>query len=162
MQAQKMTHAHIAVPPDCLGLLTELVTKLGGQVMSESSADSIPSLERGGKMLKELRQRAGLTQKQVADALGIPQSHISEFERDRRNIPCKHAQTLATLFHAVPSYFMRPNDETLEAMDELGAGKGVRSGTKEELFENLGYEPVESSRFRKDVNKMKKCGKGIV
>jgi transcriptional regulator with XRE-family HTH domain len=162
MQAQKMTHAHIAVPPDCLGLLTELVTKLGGQVMSESSADSIPSLERGGKMLKELRQRAGLTQKQVADALGIPQSHISEFERDRRNIPCKHAQTLATLFHAVPSYFMRPNDETLEAMDELGAGKGVRSGTKEELFENLGYEPVESSRFRKDVNKMQKCGKGIV
>ena len=138
MQAQKMTHAHIAVPPDCLGLLTELVTKLGGQVMSESSADSIPSLERGGKMLKGLRQRAGLTQKQVADALGIPQSHISEFERDRRNIPYKHAQTLATLFHAVPSYFMRPNDETLEAMDELGAGKGVRSGTKEELFENLG------------------------
>jgi hypothetical protein len=57
---------------------------------------------------------------------------------------------------------MRPNDETLEAMDELGAGKGVRSGTKEELFENLGYEPVESSRFRKDVNKMQKCGKGIV
>jgi hypothetical protein len=33
---------------------------------------------------------------------------------------------------------MRPNDETLEAMDELGAGKGVRSGTKEKLFENLG------------------------
>jgi hypothetical protein len=57
---------------------------------------------------------------------------------------------------------MRPNDETLEAMDELGAGKGVRSGTKEELFENLGYEPVESSRFRKDVNKIQKCGKGIV
>lgn len=142
MQAHKMTHAHIAVPPDCLGLLTELVTKLGGQVMSESSvdlnADPIPSLERGGKMLKGLRQRAGLTQKQVADALVIPQSHISEFERDRRNIPYKHAQTLATLFHAVPSYFMRPNDETLEAMDELGAGKGVRSGTKEELFENLG------------------------
>ena len=142
MQAQKMTHAHIAVPPDCLGLLTELITKLGGQVMSESSADlnadPIPSLERGGKMLKGLRQRAGLTQKQVAEALGIPQSHISEFERDRRNIPYKHAQTLATLFHAVPSCFMRPNDETLEAMDELGAGKGVRSGTKEELFENLG------------------------
>jgi hypothetical protein len=33
---------------------------------------------------------------------------------------------------------MRPNDETLEVMAELGEGKGRRSGSKEELLENLG------------------------
>ncbi|MDD2219850.1 MAG: helix-turn-helix transcriptional regulator [Desulfoplanes sp.] len=141
MQTQNMTHAQIAIPADNLALITDLITKLGGQVMNYScpypSCNPMPEVERGGKMLKELRHRAGLTQKKVASTLGIPQSHISEFERNKRNIPYKHAQKLATLLHTIPSHFMMPNNETREAMDELGKGKGERCVSVEKLFDSL-------------------------
>ncbi|MEA2061005.1 MAG: helix-turn-helix transcriptional regulator [Thermodesulfobacteriota bacterium] len=102
------------------------------------SCDPASEIRRGGKMLKELRHRADLTQKEVASVLGIPQSHISEFERDKRNIPYKHAQKLAALLHTIPSHFMKPNNETCEAMAELGEGKGQRFVSAEKLFEGLG------------------------
>ena len=141
MRAQELTHAHITVPADCLGLVTELVVKLGGQIIDQEGfplpCNPMPELERGGKMLKGLRQREGLTQKQVADALGLPQSHISEFEKDKRAIPYKHAQKLAILLHSIPSHFMRPNAETLEAMRELEEGGGHKSASIEELFKDL-------------------------
>jgi len=142
MQTQQMAHAQITLPPDCLALVTALVTKLGGQVVSDASAclvcNPMPALDRGGKTLQGLRQRAGLTQKAVAESLGIPQSHISEFETNKRSIPFKHAQKLAALFHTPPSHFMRPNAESLEAMDALGKGNGRQSASAEELFEDLG------------------------
>ena len=137
MQIQKMAHTQISIPVDNLELLTALVKKLGGQV-SYGIHDPMPEVERGGKMLKSLRRRAGLTQREVAKALGIPQSHVSEFERYKRNIPYKHAQTLAELLHTLPSHFMNPNSETLEAMSELEKGDGQRFKSAEELFENLG------------------------
>jgi len=141
MQTQKMAHTQISIPVDNLELLTALVKKLGGRVSHGTYLDPLcnpmPDVERGGKMLKSLRRRAGLTQSEVAKALGIPQSHVSEFERYKRNIPYKHAQTLAELLHTLPSHFMYPNSETLEAMSELGKGKGQRLKSAEELFENL-------------------------
>lgn len=142
MQTQQMTHAQIAIPADCFALVTDLVTRLGGQVFDEEglavSCRPMPELGRGGKMLKGLRQRANLTQKDVAVALGIPQSHISEFEKDKRSIPYKHAQKLATLLHSIPSHFMTPNAETLAAMGEAGEGKGKQCSSAQELFADLG------------------------
>ena len=141
MQTQQMAHAQIAVPADCLALVVALVTRLGGQVESGASLDAffpMPDMERGGKMLKGLRQRAGLTQKELANALGLPQSHISEFEKDKRNIPYKHAQKLALLLKSLPGHFMKPNNETLEAMRELDEGKGIRAISSQELFSDLG------------------------
>ena len=141
MQTQHMAHAHIAVPADRLALVAALVTRLGGQVESGADLDGcfpMPEMERGGKMLKGLRQRAGLTQKEIARALGLPQSHISEFEKDKRNIPYKHAQKLARLLQSLPGHFMKPNDETLEAMQELDEGKGIRALSSQELFSDLG------------------------
>lgn len=139
---QQMTHAQIAIPADCLALVADLVAKLGGHVLDENGAcltcNPMPELERGGKMLKGLRQRAGLTQKQIAGALGLPQSHISEFEKNKRHIPYKHAQKLAALFNSIPSHFMTPNEETLEAMRELEEGRGKQFASAEELFKDLG------------------------
>jgi transcriptional regulator with XRE-family HTH domain len=34
-----------------------------------------------GKRLRELRDRSGLTQAAVADAMGVPQTHVSALER---------------------------------------------------------------------------------
>ncbi|WP_045213795.1 helix-turn-helix domain-containing protein [Desulfonatronovibrio magnus] len=141
MQAQKMAHTQVSIPVDNLELLTALVNKLGGQVSRgihlDSFCDPMPNVERGGNMLKALRRRACLTQNEVAKDLGIPQSHISEFERDKRNIPYKHALKLAKLMNTLPGHFMKPNSETLEAISELGKGKGERFNSAEKLFENL-------------------------
>ena len=142
MNTQQMTHAQISVPVDCFSLVAGLVTKLGGHILDDNgvcvSCSPAPEFERGGKMLKGLRQRAGLTQKQVADALGLPQSNISEFEKNKRHIPYKHAKKLAALFNSIPSHFMTPNENTLEAMRELEEGKGRQFSSAEELFKGLG------------------------
>ncbi len=141
MHTQNLAHARISVPADSLSLITALVIKLGGHVLDQPSQDNshgpIPGLDRGGKMLKGLRLRAGLTQEQIATALGIPQSHISEFERDKRGIPFKHARKLAELLYTIPSHFMKPNDDTREAMAELEAGNGQRCATVDELFKDV-------------------------
>jgi transcriptional regulator with XRE-family HTH domain len=141
MLTQNMSQAQILVPTDSLSLITALVLKLGGHVVNQSGSDHshgpMPELDRGGKMLKGLRLRAGFTQAEIADALGIPQSHISEFERDKRSIPFKHARKLAELLQSIPSHFMQPNDETRAAMAELEAGNGHRCDSAEELFQDL-------------------------
>ena len=133
MNTQQYAQAQISGPADSLHLVRDLVAQVGGQIVLE--ADSI---ERGGDMLKLLRIQANLKQQDIADALGVQQSHVSEFEANKRNIPYHHAQKLAKLLHSIPSHFMRPNAETLKAMHELEEGKGTESATAQELFENLG------------------------
>lgn len=141
MHTQNMAHVNISVPADSLALITALVIKLGGHVLDQPGLDNscspLSELDRGGKMLKGLRLRAGLTQEQIAIALGIPQSHISEFERDKRGIPFKHARKLAELLHTIPSHLMKPNHATREAMAELGAGNGHRCDSVKDLFQDL-------------------------
>ena len=121
-------------------MVTDLVSRLGGHVAGAEACSTLPmpELERGGKMLKGLRQRAGLTQKEVADAIGVPQSHISEYEKNKRAIPYKHAEPLAQLLRAIPSHFMTPNAETLAAMKEAAGQGAERFASAEALFEDLG------------------------
>jgi len=138
----QQTHAQITIPVDCLPLVTELVTRLGGS-MADASGDvypvmPMPQVERGGKMLRALRQRAGMTQKALADAIGVPQSHISEFEQDRRAVPFKHAQKLAETLRAIPSHFMTPNAETVAAMSGAGEDDRQEYGTPEAMYKDLG------------------------
>lgn len=51
-----------------------------------------------GLMLRGSRYKAELTQKEVADALGISQNHISEMESGKRPIGKVMALRLAKLF----------------------------------------------------------------
>ena len=138
----QQAYAHISIPADCLPLVTELVIRLGGQVMDEASdvltIPPIPESERVGRMLKRLRRRAGMTQKALADTIGLPQSHISEFEKNRRAVPYKHAQKLAKVLHSIPSHFMTPNAETIAAMN--GAGEDGRQiyDTPKTMYKDLG------------------------
>lgn len=142
MHHTEVTHAHIQIPADCLPLVAELVTRLGGKIVDSGGETfpvlPVPEVERGGKMLKALRLRAGMTQKILAEAIGIPQSHISDFEKNRRAIPFKHAQKLAEVLHSIPSHFMTPNAETIAAMKEAGEGGGKDYGSPEALFKDLG------------------------
>ena len=138
----QQVHAHITVPADCLPLVSELVTRLGGNVADAAGNGfpflPMPEVERGGKMLRALRLRAGMTQQAVADALGLPQSHVSEFEKDRRTIPYKHAQKLAAILHSIPSHFMTPNAETIAAMNGAGVDGRQTYDAPEAMYKNLG------------------------
>jgi DNA-binding XRE family transcriptional regulator len=108
-----VTEARIAIPADSFDLVAALIARLGGQVMGEDgdvvTIPPIPEPERVGRMLKGLRLREGLTQKELADALGVPQSHISAYEKNKRPIPAAKAEQLGTLLHTVPSHFLARN-----------------------------------------------------
>lgn len=91
--------AYITVPTDSMSLVAALTQRLGGRIVEEESLNFIttgPNLggQWGGKALRTLRQQAGLTQKELALAIGVPQSHISDFEHERRTVPYKHAKKL--------------------------------------------------------------------
>ena len=138
----RQARAHITIPADCLPLVAELVTRLGGSMADAwgeaYSVVSMPEVERGGTMLRVLRQRAGMTQKALAEAIGLPQSHISEFEKNRRAVPYKHAGKLAEVLHSVPSHFMTPSPETIAAMKETGAEDLRTFATPEAMYRDLG------------------------
>lgn len=110
MENSLVTEARFTIPADSFDLVAALITRLGGQVMDEASdaviIPPIPESERVGRMLKGLRLREGLTQKELAEALGVPQSHISAYEKNKRPIPAAKAEPLATLLHTVPSHFL--------------------------------------------------------
>ena len=142
MSMNQQTHAHITIPRDCLPLVAELVARLGGS-MADASGEAcpampLPEIERGGKMLRALRQRVGMTQKALADAIGVPQSHISDFEKNRRAVPYKHAKKLSAVLHAIPSHFMTPNAETIAAMNGTGEDGRQTYNTPKAMYKDLG------------------------
>lgn len=142
MPHTEVANAHVQIPADCLPLLAELVARLGGKVVNSDGESfpvlTMPEIERGGKMLKALRQRAGLTQKALADAIGVPQSHISDFEKNRRAVPYKHAQKLAEVLHSIPSHFMMPNTETIAAMNETFEDGREKYANLDAMYKDLG------------------------
>lgn len=109
MNTTLISHARISIPADCFELVSALVCRLGGQVIADDDIVTIPPMpekERVGRMLKGLRLREGLTQKALADAIGVPQSHISEYEKNKRPVPEAKAEELAKLLHSVPGNFL--------------------------------------------------------
>ena len=110
MRTSLVTEARIAVPADSFDLVAALITRLGGQIVDEAgdtlTIPPMPESERIGRMLKGLRLREGLTQKELAKALGVPQSHISAYEKNKRPIPAAKAEQLGMLLHTVPGHFL--------------------------------------------------------
>ena len=113
MNAIALAKAQVEIPRDSLRLFTELVVKLGGRLLKQTDEDDavyisppIPERERIGVLLRGARLRAGLTQKALARAIGVPQSHISEYEKNRRAIPRAKAEELARVLKTVPTHFL--------------------------------------------------------
>ncbi|WP_043786689.1 helix-turn-helix transcriptional regulator [Solidesulfovibrio alcoholivorans] len=107
------TTARIEIPSDSLPLVGQLVKKLGGKVFKDCGAEEvlftapvIEEKERVSRMLKGLRLRADLTQKGLAKQIGVPQSHISEYEKNKRKIPREKASDLARILKTVESDFI--------------------------------------------------------
>ena len=56
------------------------------------------------KRLKDLREDADLSQKQIADILEISQQHYSMYEIGKRELPMRHFITLAKLYNVSLDY----------------------------------------------------------
>lgn len=57
--------------------------------------------------LKEARETAGLTQTQVAHALGRPQSFVAKCESGERRVDVVELEDFAELYHRSVSFFLR-------------------------------------------------------
>lgn len=91
-------------------LLNQYAVKPGDSEMPDGddcvAIPPMPEKERPGRMLKGLRLRERMTQKQVASVLDVSQRHISDYERGRRPIPAEKAARLAELLHTVKENFL--------------------------------------------------------
>ena len=69
--------------------------------------------------LKELRLKAGLTQQEVADILGISKSTISKYEKGLRGINSNHFEKLSELYNVEPIYILtgKTTEEWQKQMD---------------------------------------------
>ena len=111
MNSTTAVRARVTLPHDCIAVVSELIEKLGGKIQLEDADEEkvivppMPADERPGRMLRGLRLREGLTQAQLADAIGVPQSRISAYEKNIRSIPRDKAVKLAEQLHSVPENF---------------------------------------------------------
>lgn len=64
----------------------------------EAFKEKIRKHSEGGLMLKGSRSKEDVTQKELAEALGISQHHISEMENGKRPIGREMAKRLANYF----------------------------------------------------------------
>lgn len=93
------TSAQIQIPSHLYPEVAAFVARMGGMISSSQFRAPSNNSADSGTMLKNLRQNSGLTQQQISDALGVPQSHISDYENNKRAIPAKHTPKLAALFN---------------------------------------------------------------
>ena len=79
--------------------------EVGGH--TDSAFDDLNNkYSKAGALLKGARLREELTQKQLAERLAIPQSHISAMERGNRPIGRKMATKLARVLHVSHRIFL--------------------------------------------------------
>lgn len=98
-EADKMEKAILAI----LDIITE---KPKEDDHSLYPADDVLGQSTPGIILRGFRGREGLTQKQLADAVGIKQHHISEMERNIRKISKGMAKRFAAFFHTSDKAFL--------------------------------------------------------
>jgi Zn-dependent peptidase ImmA (M78 family)/transcriptional regulator with XRE-family HTH domain len=67
-----------------------------------------------GRRLRAARERRGLSQEAVADALGLPRTAVTNMEAGTRAISTLEITKLADLFGKTASYFLAPNEEAAE------------------------------------------------
>jgi len=63
-------------------------------------------VNRAGNLLEGARLKAGMSQKQLADAVGIRQTMVSEFENGRRRITKSMAKRFAAVLKLKPERFL--------------------------------------------------------
>ena len=106
---------------------------MSGQAGASSVADD---RKRLGARLREARTYLGFTQEEVAEALEVPRSALSEIEGGRRRIEVQELKRLAKLYRQPVSYFT-DEDETVSALppDVMHLARKVADLSKEDRSE---------------------------
>ncbi len=68
--------------------------------------ENAANMSKPGDVLKRYRKRAGLSQKELGDKLGIAKQNISAMERGTRGISKANARKLAEIFQTSPAKFI--------------------------------------------------------
>ena len=66
------------------------------------------------RLLREVREEAGLTQTQVAEALGMHQSYVSKYETGERRLDVVELRRVAMAVGLSPTAVMRRLDKLLD------------------------------------------------
>ncbi len=100
---------HIKIPENSQKEVVELITKFGGEIINqddelinwkdteffkETVGEDTPAMR-----LKTCRKADGLTQTELANLLGISQSHVSEMEKNKRPIGLKMAKRIGKVLN---------------------------------------------------------------
>lgn len=59
--------------------------------------------------LKQLREEAGLTQKQIAEKLGVSESYYCQLENNKRRMPLQLALDIAAILNKTPNDIFLPS-----------------------------------------------------
>ena len=95
-----------------------------------------------GDKVKLLRNRRGLKQDDLAEALELSRSQISNLESGRRNLSLKQLEKLCEYFQVDMSYFVmsETTDSCLDLIEKaklLFASKELTNIQKEDLFVSI-------------------------
>ncbi|MET8703657.1 helix-turn-helix domain-containing protein [Kitasatospora sp. NPDC004723] len=101
-----------------------------------------------GNLLRKLRKRLGLTQQEVADAIGCSRSSVSEWETRGRVPRAARLKALASLLRVKVSDLLAPPNPT--SLKELRTSAGLlqESVAKRLGVRNTTYCDVENGRQR--------------
>tara|TARA_R110002049_G_scaffold265590_1_gene441730 strand:- start:12083 stop:12475 length:393 start_codon:yes stop_codon:yes gene_type:complete len=80
----------------------------------QKRSDSKEQRVRLGKKLREARSYVGFTQDEVASALGIPRTSLSELEAGKRRVDVQELTRLSKLYRQPISFFLDEDKDSSE------------------------------------------------
>ncbi len=86
--------------------------------VTDADVRSTILMHRLGERLKKVRNARGLSQREVAEAVGLSQALISLIEQGKRQLPLRAIERLASLLNTDPSALIAPVDPE-DVMREL-------------------------------------------
>ncbi len=95
-----------------------------------------------GEKIKQLRKRRNLKQDDLANALELSRSQISNLESGRRNLSLKQLEKLCEYFQIDMSYFLmsKTTDSCIDLIEKaklLFESKELTSEQKDDLFTSI-------------------------
>ncbi len=111
--------------------------------LNERRIAFMDNLNTFGKRLKYIRKTKGLTQRELANAIGLDQSAISHFERDKKKPDMDTLKTIADMLNISIDFLLtRTNDPVTYSRNQTDLIKKVNNNpyiTAEELTKNYRF-----------------------
>ncbi len=116
-----------------------------------------------GINLENLRERYGLTQKELGDILGIDKSLYRRYEKELQTIPIKHLNTLCNYYNVSLDYIFNftseknyinntPDINIIESAKRLKAFRKENKLTQDKLSLLLNVNRTTITKYEKGIN----------